>query len=270
VSSATQATSQGVELLTETRERVADWECDDEVRGILLVGSKSLGFDDRFSDDDLYVILTEPAFRRRLRARPYVWLAQSGSALPPVIYDVAYTSARTLGARQASPRDSDHWEFERARMLLDRGSLAQIVDRLASMPEQFRRARLRHGVLDADFAQRRASKTWRRRGATFVTNLLASRAAEALLRVVFALEWRWVPLEHWLEPELASLADPAGVSHLLAEALATGDRRPVAQAIERLEPVLDFEGVRRGGDPALRTSLLHPDAAAERRIHGLW
>lgn len=78
-----------------------------------------------------------------------------------------------------------------------------------------------------------------------------------------------MPLDHWLEQELADLADPANVTSLLAEALSTGDRNPVVNAIQQLAPLLEKEDVP-GGGLSLGLMLLHPDAAAERRIHGLY
>lgn len=257
-------------LLPATRQRVADWQRDPDVRGLLLVGSKSLGFADRYSDDDLYVVLTESAYQRRLGSRPFEWFTQRGPGLPQVLYDICYTSVSALSDRLDSPRDVDHWEFQQSELLFDRdGTLASLTQALAAMPRDFRRKRLMHGTLDAHMAQHRANKTSQRGGAHFIVKLLVLRSVQALIRVVFALEWRWVPLDHWLEQELADLADPANVTFLLAEALSTGDRHPVVNAIQQLAPLLEKEDVP-GGGLSLGLMLLHPDAAAERRIHGLY
>src|SRR5436309_603011 len=72
---------------------------------------------------------------------------------------------------------------------------------------------------------RRATKA-RERGFGAAVALLVDRGARALSRVLFALEGRWTPLDHWLERELATLEDPSGAArHLLA---ALRDRGPEA------------------------------------------
>lgn len=183
-------------LFSVTRQRVADWQRDPDVRGLLLVGSKSLGFADRYSDDDLYVVLTESAYQRRLGSRPFEWLTQRGPGLPRVLYDICYTSVSALSNRLDSPRDVDHWEFQRAELLFDRdGTLASLPQALAAMPGDFRRKRLMHGTLDAHMAQYRANKTLRRGGAHFIVRLVSihggpTRHADARRWLSFQLRLR--------------------------------------------------------------------------------
>ena len=100
--------------------------------------------------------------------------------------------------------------------------------------------------------------------------LLVARGARALARIVFALEGRWVPLDHWLEPELATLTDPASVVPMLLAALREGNPKPLEEALSRLEEPLAAEGVARSdGRRALFLELIHPSKAAERAVHGL-
>ena len=52
------------DLHPRTRERLADWRADPEVRGVLWVGSRSRGYGDAMSDDDLEILLTPEAHAR--------------------------------------------------------------------------------------------------------------------------------------------------------------------------------------------------------------
>ena len=88
--------------------------------------------------------------------------------------------------------------------------------------------------------------------------------------LIFALEWRWVPLDHWWEAELRTLDDPDRVGPLLVEALVESRPEPLQMALARLEDRLYSEGVPRpSGRRDLFLELIHPSRAEERAIHGL-
>ncbi len=52
-------------IFPATAARVAEWQSQPDVLGIVLVGSKSRGHADALSDDDLEVLLTDTAFAQR-------------------------------------------------------------------------------------------------------------------------------------------------------------------------------------------------------------
>jgi hypothetical protein len=168
--------------------------------------------------------------------------------------------------------DLDHWPYERARVLFDRhGDVAPAVAAAGRMDPGFRVARLRHGVLDTWIAMRRARKSRDRRYPVAVRALVA-RGCRALARVVFALEHRWVPLDHWLEAELRTLADPSGVTPRLQEAWLAGHPEALDAALTGLAATLEAEGVPAGIEPirALFFELIHRSNAAERAVHGIF
>ena len=123
--------------------------------------------------------------------------------------------------------------------------------------------------MDAQVAWRRSLKT-RDRGFDAAVVLLSARGAWALARVLFALEGRWVPLDHWLEREIATLADPTRAGDKLLETLR--ERRPEAlgEGLARLEDRLAAEGVPRMADrTTLFLELIHPGRVEERALHAL-
>jgi hypothetical protein len=187
-----------------------------------------------------------------------------------LIYDAEYLGIGALRARIASPHDLDHWPYERSPILFDRtGGLKGLVADLGAMSPEFRSKRLLHATIDAWIPPYRVGKCLTR-GQVAAAHLLVARGARALTRLVFALEWRWVPLDHWLQREIATLTDPAGVGPRILEALETCDATPLQEGLASLEPMLESEGVpARSGRNALLMELIHPSRVEERAIHGL-
>ncbi len=257
-------------LFSQTHARVAQWRAREDVLGVLLVGSKSGGFGDEFSDDDLEVVLTDDAFARLAPREISDVLIQGEGVTRKMIYDAEYLSLTALQAKRVSTHDLDHYPYAHAPLLFDRdGRVAEAVQAAQKMDASFRLARLRHATIDAALAPRRAQKTLRR-GFIGAGHLLVARGAKALTRLLFALEWRWVPLDHWLERELPTLADPTHAAPLLVDALTRGDPAPLIEAIKALEPRLVADGVPPAKEwNALFLELVHPANAAERAVHGL-
>ncbi len=253
-----------------TAARVEQWSRRAEVLGVLLVGSKSRGHGDALSDDDLEVLLTDEAHARLTPAGCIEWRAEGEGETRRLIYDAQYVPLSELERKVESPRDLDHWPYERAQVLFDREGRAQTaVEAAARMAGEFRRARLRHAYIDAWVAARRAEKT-AKRGMEAASRLLVARGAKALSRLLFALEWRWVPLDHWLEPELKTLSDETRAGECLTEALVAGSHEPLSRGLARLEDRLAAEGLPRADRRAeLFFELIHPARADERAIHGL-
>lgn len=257
-------------LHPRTRERVTAWAADPDVLGVVWVGSKSRGHGDAMSDDDLEVLLTPEAFARLAPIDSYEVERDPEADPPKLVYDAQLNTLEVLQAKAGSPRDLDHWPYERSPVLFDRdGRVSAAVSAAAAMDPSFRRARLLHGALDTVLAIARAKKT-DVRGFRAASCMLVARGAKALSRVLFALEDRWVPLDHWLEPELRTLADPLGIGPLLVEALTTGRHEPLQAAIERLQPTLGREGFPPAAERmTFFSEIMHASRAAERAIHGL-
>ncbi len=259
------------ELLTATAERLARWREDPNVIGVIHVGSRSRGHGDALSDDDLEVVLTPGAHAALAPAACVEGLATGEGAQRRMVWDAQYVGLAELEDKIASPVDLDHWPYERAGVLFDRhGRVRPVIDQLAGMPDAFRRARIRHGTIDGWVATRRLPKTVAR-GATLGAALLVARAARAIGRVVFALEDRWVPLDHWFDAELATLHDAAGAVPHLRTGLTERSPEAFEAALNALAPFLEPWGVPQGleGRRDLFLEVVHPSCAAERRIHGL-
>jgi hypothetical protein len=256
------------ELDSRTLKRVQVWRNESAVKGVVLVGSKAIGYSDERSDDDLYVYLDDLSFSQ-LNERDYVEVLIDPISRK-VVYDAEYNTVGHLQLKAQSWRDEDHWLFERAAILFDAdGTVTAGVNAAWRMPSSFRKARLAHGTLDAHIAMTRLEKT-QARGFTAAAALLTARGARALARILFALEWRWVPLDHWLEPELMTLENSRNAANELLAALRSRDPRHIGLALDTLDDRLVSEGIpSKESRQRLLFDLLHPARAHERSIHGL-
>lgn len=258
-------------IFPETEARLAEWVRRPEVLGVILVGSKAVAHSDALSDDDLEILLTEEAFDSLAPAGCHELRLENEGAQARIIYDALYTTLTELKKKTTSPRDLDHWPYETARVLFARDPrVREAVEAAARMTGKFRRTRLMHATIDAWAASRRAAKTVKR-GHEAAARLVLACGAKALSRVMFALEWRWVPLDHWLEAELETLDDRAGARTHLLEAIKTCNPAELAAGLDRLEEALYAEGVARpDGRIALFLELVHASRADERLAHGLF
>lgn len=254
-----------------TAAAVRDWAARPDVLGVLHVGSKSRGHGDERSDDDLEVLLTDDAFAALAPAACHALRLEGEPDAPRMIWDAQYLARSELARKARSHVDLDRWPYERAVVLFDReGMLPALVAAVAAMPPEFRRARLLHGGIDAVVNARRAQKA-RVRGQSVAMRLLIARSATALTRVLFALEGRWAPLDHWLEAELPTLAHGGEAATLLVEGVRDAEPDALVRAFETLADRLAAEGfpTDRGARTALFLELIHPSRAAERALHGL-
>lgn len=260
------------EIFSQTALKLEQWRQQPEVLGVLLVGSKSRDHNDALSDDDLEVLLTDEAFAKFEPANCGEFYTEGSGETLRIIYDIQYTSLTSLEHKLTSPHDLDRWPYEKARVLFERegSNVSSTVASLGSMEADFRHKRLLHSTIDTSIAAGRALKTQKREMEVAVRQLVA-RGAKALSRLIFALEWRWVPLDHWLEAELRTLADPTGAGSLLMEAVKNGSPSPLLEALKGLEEILANEEVPRpAGRTALFYELLHFSRADERATHGLY
>ena len=255
-------------LFEETLEAIEAWKARPEVIGIVHVGSKSRGHGDATSDDDLEIVLTEEAYSA-LTPAGCIEVLVNGQGRE--IWDAQMLPLSDLMRKAGSTLDLDRWPYEQAPIVFDRdGRVSTVVANIGSMSSEFRSARILHGALDAGINAHRSQKA-RSRSQEVAARALIGRAALALTRIVFALERRWAPLDHWLEKELRTLEDPSAAADGIRDGLTNADPAAIFHALSRLEARLAADGfpTERAGRQALFAELIHPARAAERAVHGL-
>lgn len=215
------------------------------VQGIILVGSRSRGFNDDIADYDLEAIVDD-AFHQRLDARNRIALVWDGVAFESrLIGDVYTESYSELGKKVHSPLDVDHWPYESSPIWYDRdGDIAEMVARLAAFPEEQWIPRLNVHHVDFWYHLGRARKI-EGRASRLNYALVLSRAVHAYIKFVFVLNRRWAPLVHWAEQSLtqSNLAlRPADDVALIQEALTELRWQPLQKIADALPPLLTEAG----------------------------
>jgi hypothetical protein len=251
------------DLFPATTALLSRLRAQPEVLGVCLLGSKSRGYNDKRSDDDLEVILTHEAYCQRSPAACLEYYSEGGKLL----YDARYLSLAHLQSKQSSSSDADHWPYERAQVLFDRyGTVKRAVEALSRMETRFRHTRIVYSTLSTTITIGKACKAFQRsdKASGYLT---VTRGAKALARLLFALEWRWTPTDHWLEKELKTLKDPAGASSVLVQALFTADPLLLRLAVDQLEATFPDEVPDRDERAQLYPEVMHPTRLSERAVH---
>ncbi len=226
----------------ELQEAIERLRATPEVRGILLVGSRTRGFHEGTSDFDLEVIVEDSAFAALAPADRLALVWDGRPFQSRLLGDVLTESWSHLAEKEQSPLDVDHWPYEAAPIWFDRdGSLAPLVAAIARFPEAIWEERLQLHYVDFWYHTARARRT-AERGSALNHALVLHRAVHACLQTLFVLNRRWPPLPHWAEQALARsdlpLRPPDDIA-LLSEALATQSAAPLQRLNDGLAPLFD-------------------------------
>lgn len=176
-----------------------------ETLGLLLVGSRALGWAHERGDYDVLILVTPEHLRSLPPEEAQVFLYAEGEFPKRMTGDFSYVSEETLGAHLASPLDIDHWPYRDAVVLFDRtGRLPDWCVRLGTLPEPERRERAIQKYLQMAIALSYATvDDVRGYGVDRQMNLF--RSVLAGLHLWFALRGRWAPPFKWWSREVERL-----------------------------------------------------------------
>jgi hypothetical protein len=176
-----------------------------ETLGLLLVGSRALGWADPRGDYDLFLLVPAAHLRTLPPEEAQVFLFAEGEIPKRMIGDFSYVSEETLETHRKSPLDIDHWPYLDAVVLADRtGRLPDWCARISALPEAERRERAIQKYLQMAIALSYATADdVRGYGADRQMNLF--RSVLAGLHLWFALRGRWAPPFKWWTREVERL-----------------------------------------------------------------
>ncbi|MBA3533936.1 MAG: DUF4037 domain-containing protein [Ardenticatenales bacterium] len=228
------------------REAINGLMASPHVQGILLVGSRSRGFQEEGSSDHDLELVVDDAFAKELEPLARLSLLWDGVPFQSRLLGDIFTYSRSeIEAKATSLLDVDHWPYEAAQLWYDRdGEIAPLIARLAHFPEGEWETRLKLHYVDFWTHTARAI-TIAARESTLNRALVLGRAAQGYMRCVFVLNRRWPPLPHWAEQALEQSAltlRPANDIALLNEALTTLNPEPLKELHDALDPLLDDLG----------------------------
>jgi predicted nucleotidyltransferase len=215
----------------------------EEIMGILVVGSASREYGDDLSDFDVEVIVSDTFYRGlskecRFMSREIDQLRVEYLILPEADFV----------AKVKSPIDIDHWPYEYCLVAYDpRSFLAHILPLIVRMPEEVRSARLKLHYFEFLFGAQRMSRLLRR-GSELNARLVAAQTVSVLIKLLFVLRRRWPPVSHWATQNLV-LMD--GVSHRLKLMMTEFIRQPATAVAEALIAEIDSLMTEEGFDYAL-------------------
>lgn len=174
--------------------------------GILLCGSRVLGWADRDGDYDALILVTPERFRSIPPEQTLLRLFAEGEAPRRMIGDFSIFTHDTLEESLRSPLDIDHWSYVDAVVLADRtGTLEERRRRLADFPEEGWRERALQRYLTLLIALHYAIAD-EARGFAPDRQMNLFRAGLAGIHLWFTLQRRWAPPLKWWTREVERLA----------------------------------------------------------------
>ncbi len=197
--------------MDRARELIQPYVQRDDVLGIYVVGSSTRPYRDELSDYDFEVIVTDEAYAMLSDAEKHVFIIDDG---PPrrVDHEFYLRPLAEFEGLVSSTHDLFHGPYQYAEILHDpNGVLAEIVAKLATLPEDVRHERMTIHYLEVIEAAGRIKKLRHRQEegdlSEFGIRLLAGEAVRALTKLLFLQRGCWPPVRHWTQQELALVED---------------------------------------------------------------
>lgn len=179
---------------------------DPSTLGVLLCGSRVLGWADPDGDYDAFILVTGERFRATPPEQTLVLQFAEGEVPRRLIGDYSIFSDESLEEALRSPLDIDHWPFVDAVVLADRtGTLEQRRRALAAFPEAGWRDRAIHRYLTLGISVNYAIAD-ERRGFDADRQMNLFRAGLAGVHLWFTLQRRWAPPLKWWTREVERLS----------------------------------------------------------------
>ena len=174
--------------------------------GILLCGSRVLGWADPDGDYDALILVTPERFRSIPPEQTLLRIFAEGEAPRRMIGDFSIFTDETLAESLRSPLDIDHWPYVDAVVVADRtGTLEDRRRELAAFPEAGWRERALQRYLTLLIAVHYAI-TDDLRGFPADRQMNLHRAALAGVHLWFTLQRRWAPPLKWWTREVERLS----------------------------------------------------------------
>lgn len=177
-----------------------------ETLGMLLCGSRVLGWADPDGDYDALILVTPEHFRSIPPEQTLLRIFAEGEAPRRMIGDFSLLTEEMLDESLRSPLDIDHWPYVDAVLLADRtGTLEERRRRLAAFPEERWRERAVHRYLALLIAVHYAMAD-DARGFAADRQMNLFRAGLAGIHLWFTLHKRWAPPLKWWTREVERLS----------------------------------------------------------------
>jgi hypothetical protein len=220
-----------------------------ETLGLVLVGSRALGWAEAGGDYDVLILVTLEHFRSLPAEKTLLWMFAEGETPRRMIGDFSLVSTEVLEESLRSPLDIDHWLFYDAVVLRDKtGTLETWRQRLLTFPEEGWAERAMNQYLQLAIALHYAIAD-DVRGFPVDRQMNLSRAGLAGIRLWFTLQRRWAPPLKWWTRDVERL-DIRPDTRAVLEAAAVNPTIDTATILrEHFKTELKYAGVAEIEDP---------------------
>jgi len=176
---------------------LSEYGADEQVLGIVQIGSTVKGYSDEHSDVDLEVVVTR---------EKYAELAEnSRKIIHNQKYDLIFTTADRLRQIKDSEKDEDHWNYKDSVVLLDKtGVLQESLDEISAYDEATRVNRLRRYYL-AYWENTLGSWSCLEHGNQWGARIYTALSIQGLIMLLFNFNHSWAPRLQWAFREIRSL-----------------------------------------------------------------
>jgi len=216
------------------------------VIGIYLLGSATRPYRDRLSDYDIEVIVEDAVYDRTPDEERQVFTFKEGieaGGRPVVDYEFYLVPWLHFVRLTESTHDLFHQPYQHAVVLHDPdGRITPIIEKLAALPDDVRRNRMKIHYLEFLCRLGRARKAAAREAGTDPTinrALLFGDALSALVKLLFLAKGSWASVRHWSEQELRLLGVPDDVLVQAARLYGAPDADEVESLVEAVRGFLD-------------------------------
>lgn len=176
---------------------LSEYGTDEQVLGIIQVGSTVKGYDDKHSDVDLEMVVTEDKFTELAR--------NSQKIVHTEKYDLIFTTITKLRQIKDSDKDEDHWNYQKSILLLDKTRILQnVLNEITTYNEASRVDQLKR-YYSAYWGNTLSSWSCLEHGNQWGARIYAALAVQELIRLLFNFNHHWSPRLQWAFKEIQAL-----------------------------------------------------------------
>jgi len=228
---------------SDVRVFLEDEQHRPDTLGLILCGSRAIGWALPEGDYDAFIVVTPERFRALDIADTMVHLYAPDESPKRLIGDFTYYTEEAFEEALKSPLDIDHWAYVDAVVLADKSSrLENWCRRLAAFPEETWRERAVHRYLQLAVAASSATID-DVRGFEVDRQLNLFRAAIAGVHLWFTMQHRWAPSFKWWTREIERLEIRPDTRAILESAIMNPSVDTVTHLREHMKTGLRHAGV---------------------------
>ncbi|WP_312172561.1 nucleotidyltransferase domain-containing protein [Microbacterium sp.] len=190
---------------------VAQVSTDDDVVGVVLVGSVAHGTEREGSDVDVYLVVTDEAFARAAADDRWAWIDRVGVDYPGSYIDVKLADLDYLRTAAARGDDPTRASFVDARVAFSRTEeLAGLVAAISALGDEVWAERVRSHIAQAHLYGGYFLRQAEERGDPFLLQHATTHLTLAAARAALAASRRLMPGPKYIHALVREVPTPAG------------------------------------------------------------